>query len=161
MEVLLKGLNVEEFDEEKESLLTGACTLSLNHYSICPNPELSYGVGPHSDISSITILLQDDVGGLYVRATRAAQWILGDTLQIASNDRYKSIEHCVIPNAAKNRVFVPIFASPKAEGVVGPLPEVLKNGEKPIHKDVPWSDYMKHFYSKGHDGKKTIEFGKI
>ncbi|XP_027100698.1 bi-functional coumaroyl CoA and feruloyl CoA ortho-hydroxylase F6H2-1-1-like [Coffea arabica] len=173
MEVLLKGLNVKEFDEEKESLLTGACTLSLNHYSICPNPELSYGVGPHSDISSITILLQDDVGGLYVRATRAGQWIhvtpiqgalvvnIGDTLQIASNDRYKSIEHCVIPNAAENRVSVPIFASPKVGGVVGPLPEVLKNGEKPIYKDVPWSAYMKHFYSKGHDGKKTIEFAKI
>lgn len=46
----------------------------------------------------------------------------------------KSVEHCVIANGSNNMVSLPIFLHPKATSVIGPLKEVLQNGEKPIYK---------------------------
>lgn len=54
---------------------------------------------------------------------------IGDALQIMSNDKYKSVEHCMIANGSHNRVSVPIFLHPKTTSVIGPLKEVLQNGE--------------------------------
>lgn len=175
LEVLLKGLNVKEFDQTKESHLMGALIVDLMHYPMCPNPELAAGVGRHSDISSITILLQDDVGGLYVRGTSADdRWIhvtpvkgalvinIGDILQIVSNDRYKSIEHCVVVDQKRDRVSVPIFVNPADDALVGPFPEVLESsGEKPVYKRFLFSDYFSFFFSKGPEGKRTMEYVKL
>ena len=57
LESLMKRLNVKEIDERKESLLMGSKRINLNYYPICPNPELTVGVGHHSDVSTLTILL--------------------------------------------------------------------------------------------------------
>ena len=86
---------------------------------------------------------------------------IGDIIQVVSNDRYKSIEHRVIVNGTRNRVSVPIFANPAADAIVGPFPEVLENGEKPVYKNIKFSDYFNYFFSKGHDRKQTIEFAKV
>ncbi|PNY05509.1 1-aminocyclopropane-1-carboxylate oxidase 11 [Trifolium pratense] len=151
----------------------GAMILSFNYYPACPEPELVAGVCPHSDISSITVLLQDGIGGLYVRDKDGNSWInvppvngalvinIGDVLQIMSNGRYKSIEHRVVANRNKTRISMPIFVNPTPDSVIGPLPEMLENGDEPQYKQVVFSDYFKYFFSKGHDGKKTIEFAKI
>ncbi|XP_018629874.1 bi-functional coumaroyl CoA and feruloyl CoA ortho-hydroxylase F6H2-2-1-like [Nicotiana tomentosiformis] len=146
LEVLLKGLNVKQIDEALKSVVMGSLIVNLIHYPKCPNPELAAGAGRHADVSSITMLLQDDVGGLYVREPKGDGWIhvppvkgalvinIGDVLQIMSNDRYKSVEHRVIVNANRNRVSVPIFVNPAPDAVFGPLPQVLENGEKPFYK---------------------------
>ncbi|KAK6232517.1 hypothetical protein SCA6_002590 [Theobroma cacao] len=57
--VLMNGLSVNEIDQTKESLLMGSMRTNLNYYPICPNPELTVRVGRHSDVSTLTILLQD------------------------------------------------------------------------------------------------------
>ncbi|OIS98477.1 PREDICTED: feruloyl CoA ortho-hydroxylase 2-like [Nicotiana attenuata] len=174
MEALMKGLNVKEIDEAKESLLMGSKRINLNYYPKCPNPELTVGVGRHSDVSTLTILLQDNIGGLYVRKLdNDSTWLpvppingalvinVGDALQILSNGRYKSIEHRVVANGSNNRVSVPIFVNPKPNDVIGPLQEVLESGEKPVYKQVLYSDYVKHFFRKAHDGKDTVDFAKM
>lgn len=173
LKVLLEGLNVKEINEARESLLMGVFVVNLLHYPKCPNPNLTSGAGCHSDVSSITLLLQDDTGGLYVRGPKADTWIhvkpikgalvinIGDTLQILSNHQYKSIEHRVIANGNRNRISVPVFANPTPDSVLGPLPQVLQCGEKPIYKQVLCSDYFNYFFSKPHDGKQTIEYAKI
>ncbi|KAK8601852.1 hypothetical protein V6N12_051676 [Hibiscus sabdariffa] len=83
------------------------------------------------------------------------------TAGIMSNDRYKSIEHRVVANGSKDRVSVPIFVNPGADAVFGPLPEVLESGEQPLYKKVVFSDYFKYFFSKKHEGKKTLDFARI
>ncbi|KAL2535974.1 Feruloyl CoA ortho-hydroxylase 1 [Forsythia ovata] len=75
LNVLLKGLNTKEIDEESESILMGKLFVDLIYYPICPNPDLAVGAGRHSDISLITVLLQDDVGGLYIREPEGNGWI--------------------------------------------------------------------------------------
>ncbi|XP_024027960.1 feruloyl CoA ortho-hydroxylase 1-like [Morus notabilis] len=175
LQVLLKILNVNDIDKETEHELMGAMRLNFNYYPKCPNPELTAGVGRHSDISTITVLLQDDSGGLYVcrEGSGADSWIhvphvdgalvinIGDVLQIMSNGLYKSVEHRALPNKNKSRISIPIFVNPGPDALIGPLPQVLGTGEKPIYKQVLYLDYFKHFFSNPHDGKKAIEFAKI
>ncbi|PHT43702.1 Feruloyl CoA ortho-hydroxylase 2 [Capsicum baccatum] len=67
LELLLERLNVKQIDEPMKSAVMGTLIVNLIHYPVCPSPELIAGAGRHADASSITILLQDDVGGLYVR----------------------------------------------------------------------------------------------
>ncbi|GMN56919.1 hypothetical protein TIFTF001_026028 [Ficus carica] len=173
LSVLMKGLNVTEIDSEKEKLISGSRRINLNYYPICPSPELTVGVGRHSDVSTLTVLLQDDIGGLYVRVEARDSWVhvppvkgslvinIGDALQIFSNGRYKSIEHRVAANDESNRISVPIFVNPRPTDIISPLPEVLAStGEEPIYKPVLYSDYVKHFYRKAHDGKLTLDFAK-
>ncbi|KAI3688260.1 hypothetical protein L1987_81971 [Smallanthus sonchifolius] len=158
LKILMNGLNVKEIDETKESILMGSKRINFNYYPICPNPKLTIGVGRHSDVSTLTILLQDDIGGLYMRNTETMKWIhiapvsgslvinVGDALQIMSNGKYKSVEHRVSANGSSDRISVSIFVNPKASDIIGPLQEVLKSGEKPLYKHVLYSDYVKHFF---------------
>ncbi|KAL5560187.1 hypothetical protein UlMin_036398 [Ulmus minor] len=173
LEILMKRLNVSQLDSQKESILMGSKRINLNYYPICPNPELTVGVGRHSDVSTLTILLQDNIGGLYVRNQEKNNWIhvppikgslvinIGDALQIISNGRYKSVEHRVAANGNYNRISVPIFVNPRPSDIIFPLPEVLANGEEALYKQVLYSDYVKHFFRKAHDGKQTIDFARI
>ncbi|WCJ18769.1 2-oxoglutarate (2OG) and Fe(II)-dependent oxygenase superfamily protein [Euphorbia peplus] len=177
MTALMERLNVKEIDEKKESLIMGSKRINLNFYPKCPNPDLTVGIGRHSDVSSLTFLFQDEIGGLHVRVNEGEGkedgWVhvppikgslvinVGDALQILSNGRYKSVEHCVIASGSKNRISIPIFVNPKPTDVIGPLPEILATGEKPIYRNFIYSDYVKHFFKKAHDGKKTVEFAEI
>ncbi|KAL2931662.1 F6'H1: Feruloyl CoA ortho-hydroxylase 1 [Bienertia sinuspersici] len=176
VKVLMKGLKIHEINEKKESLLMGSKRINLNYYPKCPKPELAIGVGRHSDISKLTILLQNDVGGLYVRGINGESWVhvppikgaliinVGDALQILSNGKYKSVEHLVVGNGLRNRVSIPIFVGPTPNSIIAPLQDMLNEEEehnKPIYKEVLYLDYVKHFHQKAHDGKATIEFAKI
>lgn len=173
LDILINNLG-SHIDESKEQTLMGTLRMNFNYYPECPNPEFTSGIGRHSDINTLTILLQDDaVGGLYARATeRGDQWIhvpqvqgamvvnIGDVLQILSNDRYKSVEHRGMANHS-SRVTIPVYCGPLNDSVIEPLPEVLEKGERPRYKKTVYSDYLKYFFDKPHDGKKTIESIKI
>ena len=68
--------------------------IRLNHYLPCPSPELALGVGRHKDGGALTVLAQDDFGGLDVKRKTDGEWLrvnptpnayiinLGDTLQV-------------------------------------------------------------------------------
>lgn len=86
------GLPADYFNskfEEQTSLLR------VNHYSPCPVPELALRVGRHKDGRALTVLAQDDVGGLQVRR-KDGEWIgvkpipnsfvvnVGDGMQVRS-----------------------------------------------------------------------------
>ncbi|GFQ03184.1 feruloyl coa ortho-hydroxylase 2 [Phtheirospermum japonicum] len=131
----------------------GLLVANLVYYPECPSSHLVVGSGRHSEVSSITLLLQDDIGGLYARP-EGDQWIhvspvkgaliinIGDALQIMSNDRYKSIDYRVFLTEGTNRVSVPIFANALCNSIIGPLLEVLDAGEKPMYKNFLFVDYL-------------------
>nr|KAJ0225404.1 hypothetical protein LSAT_V11C100046160 [Lactuca sativa] len=173
LEALIKRLDIPKLDDKNKAILMGSMRINLNYYPVCPNPELTVGVGGHSDVSTLTVLLQDETGGLYVRKLDSENWVhvppikgsltinIGDALQIMSNGLYKSIEHHVVANGNKNRISVPIFVNPRPSDVIGPLAQVINRGEKALYKQVLYSDYVKHFYRKSHNGKDTIDFAKV
>ena len=103
----------------------------------------------HSDAGVLTVLAQDDAGGLEVYHREA--WIpvtpvegafvinIGDLMQVWSNDRYKAPLHRVRPVRGVARLSMPFFFNPPYATVVSPLTEEL--GEAPRYKPVPWGEF--------------------
>ncbi|CAK7322556.1 unnamed protein product [Dovyalis caffra] len=92
-----------EFFEEQNSVIR------LIHYPPCTIPDLALGVGRHKDDTTLTILAQDDVGGLEVRRKTDGEWLrvkpipnsciinVGDIVQVWSNDISEIVEHRAMP----------------------------------------------------------------
>ena len=105
--------------------------------------EERYGVAPHTDFGVLTLLLQDDSGGLQVRR-RDGEWIeapplpgtivcnIGDLLQMWSNDRFVSTVHRVVNRSAGARHSIPVFYDPNTDAVVDPA-LFLGPDETPLH----------------------------
>uniref|UniRef100_A0A2P2KTU2 Putative oxidoreductase-like family protein n=1 Tax=Rhizophora mucronata TaxID=61149 RepID=A0A2P2KTU2_RHIMU len=138
--------------------------LRLNHYPPCPSPQLALGLGRHKDGGALTIVAQDDVGGLEVKRKSDDEWILvaptpnafvinvGDIMQVWSNEIYQSVEHRVIVNSEKERFSVPFFFNPAYYTLVKPLEELLneKNPAKyaPYRWGKFWSDRKRSNFTK-------------
>ena len=65
----LPGNRLKNFFDDQTSFLR------LNYYSRCPVPNLALGVGRHKDAVGLTVLAQDDVGGLEVRRKSDGEWV--------------------------------------------------------------------------------------
>lgn len=100
------------------------------HYP-APPPERAdhvWGVGEHTDYGLLTILAQDDCGGLEVRSRDG--WVeappipgafvcnLGDMLERLSNGRYRSTPHRVRNRSGRDRLSMPFFFDPSFDAVV-------------------------------------------
>ncbi|KAI5083376.1 hypothetical protein GOP47_0003119 [Adiantum capillus-veneris] len=141
--------------------------ISLNYYPPCPQPELTLGLQSHSDLGAITLLLQDDVGGLQVSVD--GSWFavqpvpgalvvnLADQVQILSNGRYKSIEHRAVVNRNKSRISIATFYDPAKEVVISPASELVGSDHPAKYKHVLFGDHVSAWYQKGPDGKKVLD----
>ncbi|KAG6526243.1 feruloyl CoA ortho-hydroxylase 2-like [Zingiber officinale] len=128
--------------------------IRLNHYPPCPFPDLALGVGRHKDSGALTILAQDDVGGLDVRRQSDGEWVrvkpvpnsfivnVGDLVQVWSNDRYESAEHRVSVNSAKERFSMPFFFNPAHHVMVKPLEELLDENNVGKYEEFNWGDFF-------------------
>lgn len=106
------------------------------HYPAPPSDmvEQAWGVGEHTDYGLLTILAQDDCGGLEVRSRDG--WVdappipgafvcnLGDMLERLSNGRYRSTPHRVRNRSGRDRISMPFFFDPSFEARV-PTPTEL------------------------------------
>ncbi|KAE8723764.1 hypothetical protein F3Y22_tig00011761pilonHSYRG00158 [Hibiscus syriacus] len=126
----------------------------LNHYPPCPAPELALGLGRHKDSGALTILAQDDVGGLEVKRKSDGEWILvnptpnafivnvGDVIQVWSNERYESVEHRVIVNSEKERFSIPFFFHPAHYTMVKPFEELTSEENPPKYRPYNWGKFL-------------------
>ncbi|MCO5591727.1 hypothetical protein L7F22_045719 [Adiantum nelumboides] len=133
--LLLEGLGLKGEEVSKRYVDDGGiATLKLTRYPPCPQPDKTLGLPPHSDVSIITVVWQDQVGGLQVKLN--GEWVtikprldalvvnIGDIFQVWSNDQYLSGQHRVILNSEKSRYSMTYFYS-GVETMLMPLPEVL------------------------------------
>ncbi|KAF3446703.1 hypothetical protein FNV43_RR11883 [Rhamnella rubrinervis] len=125
--------------------------MRCNWYPPCNDPSLSLGTGPHSDPTSITILHQDQVGGLEVfvddkwysiRPIQDAFVVnLGDTFKALTNGIYKSSLHRAVVNRYKERKSLTFFMCPRGDKVVRPPEDlVLAQGTR-NYPDFTWSQF--------------------
>ncbi|KAF2296748.1 hypothetical protein GH714_001630 [Hevea brasiliensis] len=125
--------------------------LKINYYPPCPRPDLALGVVAHTDMSSLTILVPNDVQGL--QASRDGKWYgvkyipnalvihIGDQLEILSNGKYKSVLHRTTVNKEKARMSWPVFLEPPFRFTIGPHPKLV-NGENPAkYTSKKFDDY--------------------
>lgn len=93
------------------------------------------GVGSHADYGFVTLLLQDDVGGLEVLPPGATEWApvepipgalvvnLGEMLEVATGGYLVATIHRVqAPPPGVDRYSVPFFWSPRLDAVIDPVP---------------------------------------
>ena len=111
-------------------------TLRLLRYPPHPAAALAnqLGAGAHTDWGGVTMLAQDDLGGLEVRNV-ADEWIqaapipgtfvinLGDLMQRWTNGLYRSNMHRVRNNSStEDRYSIPFFYSPRPDSRIECLP---------------------------------------
>src|SRR5690606_21542799 len=94
--------------------------------------DVQWGVGEHTDYGLLTILLQDQIGGLQVRTPDG--WVdaapvpgtficnIGDMLERMTGGWYRSTAHRVVRNTSgQDRLSFPLFFDPNYFAQVHPI----------------------------------------
>ncbi|KAJ4764908.1 Flavonol synthase [Rhynchospora pubera] len=125
--------------------------LKINYYPPCPRPDLALGVAAHTDMSTFTLLVPNDVPGLQV--LKDDHWVdakyipnativhIGDQFEILSNGKYKSVWHRSTVNKDQTRMSWPVFCEPPADLVIGPLPQLVSDENPAKFKTKKFKDY--------------------
>lgn len=126
-----------------EDPLAGAATEEL--------PDADLGVHHHTDAGALTILLQDEVGGLQVHRNDCWHEIppveggfvinTGDMMQVWSNDTYQAAMHRVRAMDSSDRYSIPFFFNPSAETRVSPLPTVISVSRPSAYRTINWAEF--------------------
>eukprot|EP01018_Ginkgo_biloba_P000345 Gb_00277 [translate_table: standard] len=126
----------------------------LNYYPACPAPELALGVGRHKDGGGLTVLFQDEIGGLEVKR-KDGEWVgvepladsfvinVGDCMQVWSNERYHSVEHRAVVNERRARFSIPFFFNPSHTVMIKPLDELVSEEDPPKYREYNWGKFFK------------------
>ena len=127
---------------------------SLQYYPPQPDgaAEDQFGVAPHTDFGVLTVLCQDEVGGLEIRQ-RSGEWAamppipgtlvvnIGDLLERWSNRRYRSTVHRVINSSGRERLSLVLAYDPNFETVVDPR-AFCADGESPHDEPITCGEYL-------------------
>jgi isopenicillin N synthase-like dioxygenase len=115
--------------------------------------EPEWGVGEHTDYGVLTILRQDEVGGLQVRSR--GEWIpapprpgsfvcnIGDMLDRMTRGLYRSTPHRVLNSSGRGRLSFPFFFDPAFDARVGPL-DLRGAPAPPDDRDERWDKASVH-----------------
>jgi isopenicillin N synthase-like dioxygenase len=137
--------------------------LRLLYYPPQPpqSPDDLFGSAPHTDYGFITILLQDDAGGLQVRAKdgswieappRAGSFVMNtsDMLHRWSNGRLLSTPHRVINRSGRARYSCPFFFDPDLKSTIEPLPSCCGRHNPPRFVPLVYGDFLRHQLRANH-----------
>jgi isopenicillin N synthase-like dioxygenase len=136
-------------------------TLRLLHYPPQPaNPAPGEkGCGAHTDFGAVTLLAQDEVGGLQIQDGDNG-WIeappvpgayvvnLGDLIARWTNDRYRSTVHRVINRSGRERYSVPFFFTGRADYPVTCMTSCLASGESPKYPPTTAIGHLSEMYQR-------------
>ncbi len=119
-----------------------------------PEGEVRWGVGEHTDYGVLTILKQDDVGGLQVKSR--SEWLdappvagsfvcnIGDMLDRMTRGLYRSTPHRVRNVSGRDRYSFPFFFDPGFDARVEPVP--LEGVEIPDDAAERWDQVSVHAF---------------
>ncbi|KAJ7945214.1 Gibberellin-20 oxidase [Quillaja saponaria] len=151
LELLAISLGVDS-SHYKEFFKDARSIMRCNYYPPCKSSGLTFGTGPHCDPTSLTILYQDDIGGLEVftdnkwKAVRpqldALVINIGDTFMALTDGKYKSCLHRALVNQDIERRSLAFFLCPKHDKVVRPPKDLFGIKEPRKYPDFTWSDFL-------------------
>ncbi|HNF98830.1 MAG TPA: 2-oxoglutarate and iron-dependent oxygenase domain-containing protein [Pseudomonadota bacterium] len=129
--------------------------------------DVRYGVGEHTDYGLLTLLRQDDVGGLMVR--QGEQFVdappipksfvcnIGDMLDRMTGGLYRSTPHRVRLNqSGRNRLSLPLFFDPDFDAQIEPI--------RTVHDDdaaTRWDQASVHSFDGTYGEYVMAKVGKV
>ncbi|TKY71973.1 Gibberellin 2-beta-dioxygenase [Spatholobus suberectus] len=165
LELMAEGLGIAQRnalsrllkDEKSDSCFR------LNHYPPCPevqalNGRNLVGFGEHTDPQIISVLRSNSTSGLQI-CLADGTWVsvppdqtsffinVGDTLQVMTNGRFKSVKHRVLADTTKSRLSMIYFGGPPLSEKIAPLPSLMLKGEESLYKEFTWWEYKKAAYT--------------
>jgi isopenicillin N synthase-like dioxygenase len=153
---LLRGFAVSlgldpDFFRERFAKPLARCSLIYYPPQPLESGSEQFGVAPHTDYGGLTLLSQDDTGGLQVRA-RSGEWVtappiagsfvvnVGDLMARWTNDRFVSTPHRVVNSSGRARYSVGVFFDPAFDTVIDPS-ELRPDGPA-LYPPVTCGDYI-------------------
>jgi isopenicillin N synthase-like dioxygenase len=135
-----------------------------------PADAALWGVGEHTDYGLLTILLQDDAGGLEVKSR--SRWVpappvpgsfvcnIGDMLDRMTGGLYRSTPHRVRNPAPRDRISFPFFFDPNFFAPVRPIP--LQGRALPADdQDERWDRASVHAFQGTYGDYLLNKVGKV
>lgn len=131
------------------------------------DPE-TFGAAVHTDYGVLTLLAQDDVGGLQIQ-NRAGKWIdapsikgsfvvnIGDMMACWTNDRFTSTPHRVLNTTRRHRFSIPVFYSPHFDTVAECLPSCQSPENPPKYAPITWGAYLNSRFNERYAYRKTAK----
>ncbi|KAK6797251.1 hypothetical protein RDI58_004953 [Solanum bulbocastanum] len=169
--MLGKALGIDE-EEVKSLFEEGVQSMRMNYYPPCPQPDKVMGIGPHSDTTGLTILLQvNEIEGLQIK--KDGIWIpilplpgafvvnIGDNFEIFSNGIYKSIEHRAVVSSEKERISIAAFHNSRLDGELGPANSLIDAHNPPKFKKIGVAEFYKGYLTHESDGKSLVDILRI
>ncbi len=161
------GLDAPYFREH----YTAAPTILFRIFHYPPDVPGSqqWGVGEHTDYGLLTLLAQDDCGGLQVKAPNG--WIeappiagtlvcnIGDMLDRLTGGLYRSTPHRAKNTSGRERLSFPFFFDPGFAAQIVPLPERAAR----VHDDreTRWDKESVHAFSGTYGEYLLGKVGKV
>ncbi|XP_059667100.1 gibberellin 20-oxidase-like protein [Cornus florida] len=112
------------------------------------------GLGMHTDMSCVTIVYQDEIGGLQVRS-KEGKWMdinpcedtlvvnIGDLMQAWSNGKLRSSEHRVVLKRSVNRFSLAFFWCFEDDKLISAPEEVVGYGNLRLYNPFVCANYLK------------------
>ncbi|OIW13931.1 hypothetical protein TanjilG_09282 [Lupinus angustifolius] len=165
LELMADGLGIKQrnvFSRLVKDKKSDSC-FRLNHYPPCPEVQALnrgnlVGFGEHTDPQIISVLRSNTTSGLQIYL-RDGSWVsvppdhtsffinVGDTLQVMTNGRFKSVKHRVLADTTKSRLSMIYFGGPPLSEKIAPLPSLMSTQEESLYKDFTWCEYKKAAYN--------------
>ncbi|EFJ18175.1 2-oxoacid dioxygenase [Selaginella moellendorffii] len=172
LELLAESLDLDQDFFSKNFKSKHSAGMRMNFYPPCPQPSMALGLGAHADPNCLTMLYQDEVGGLQIQ--KDDKWIavkpdvdslvlnIGDSLQAWSNGRFRSVQHRAVVNGNNARLSVAFFYSPD-DSVSMEVPAQLVDEAHPLlYRPFTWAEYLQQIRTKRMRGKGGLDtFMKI
>uniref|UniRef100_I1QVW5 Fe2OG dioxygenase domain-containing protein n=2 Tax=Oryza glaberrima TaxID=4538 RepID=I1QVW5_ORYGL len=143
----------------------------MNYYPPCLKADKVLGLSPHTDLDGLTLLLQvNDVQGLQIN--KDGKWFsvnalndalivnIGDTLEILSNGKFRSVEHRAVVHPSRERISAALFYYPCQDLAISPLPDFVKDG-KVKYKTISYQDLLTEYFTAELDGRNRLEKLKL
>ena len=165
------GLNENYFANNYTS--DPLCLFRIFHYPYqedSEKKEAQWGVGEHTDYGVLTILKQDDAGGLQIKSK--GSWIeapvvpgaficnIGDMLDRMTRGYYRSTPHRVLNRAGRGRLSFPFFFDPNMNAEIRPIP-LDDFGEIKDDKKERWDGASVHEFSGTYGDYILRKVGKV
>ncbi len=131
---------------------------------------LQFGVGPHTDFGVLTVLCQDNVGGLQVQDVNG-DWVkappikdtlivnVGDLLSRWTDGAYKSTPHRVINASGRERLSLVLAFDPDPETIIDAR-EVQGGAHQPAEEPITCGDYLLWRFAKAFSYRSETQGGR-